>query len=80
MWDEITFPFPNFNGTPVEVWKWISNVVTHFSGYVITYTNWDQSYSILVKDASGFYWKWQMIITKNETLYSKFRAKFLNIC
>ena len=25
VWDEITFPFPNFNGATVEVWKWISN-------------------------------------------------------
>ena len=24
--DEITYPFPNANGTPVEVWKWISNL------------------------------------------------------
>ena len=22
MWDEITFPFPDFNGTAVEVWEW----------------------------------------------------------
>ena len=25
MWNEITYPFPNFNGAIVEVWKWISN-------------------------------------------------------
>ena len=24
MWDEITYPFPNFNGATVEVWEWIS--------------------------------------------------------
>ena len=22
MWDEITYPFPNFNGATVEVWEW----------------------------------------------------------
>ena len=25
VWDEITYPFPNFNGKAVEVWKLISN-------------------------------------------------------
>ena len=25
MWDDITYPFPNFNGATVEVWEWISN-------------------------------------------------------
>ena len=35
--DEITYPFPNFNGCAVEVWEWISNFITHFTGHVITY-------------------------------------------
>ena len=25
LWDEITYPSPNFNGCTVEVWEWISN-------------------------------------------------------
>ena len=25
--DEITYPFPNFNGTTVEVLEWISNFI-----------------------------------------------------
>ena len=25
VWDEISYPFPNFNGATVEVWEWISN-------------------------------------------------------
>ena len=29
VWDEITYPFPNFNGCIVEVWEWISNVTPH---------------------------------------------------
>ena len=41
MWDEITYPFPNFNGATVEVWKWISNFTPHFIGRVITYPCWD---------------------------------------
>ena len=35
MWDEITYPFPNFNGVTVEVWEWISNVIPHFTRHVI---------------------------------------------
>ena len=42
-WDEITNPFPNFNGAVVEVWEWISNFTPHFIGYVITYPYWDRS-------------------------------------
>ena len=37
VWDEITYPFPNFNGTTVEVWEWVSNFIPHFTGHVITY-------------------------------------------
>ena len=31
MWDEITYPFPNFNGYTVEVWEYVSN----FIGYTL---------------------------------------------
>ena len=34
--DEITYPFPNFNGCAVEVWEWISNVIPHYMMDVIT--------------------------------------------
>ena len=30
MWDEITYPFPNFNGCTVEVWEYISNFIVNF--------------------------------------------------
>ena len=40
-WDEITYPFPNFNSATVEVWEWISNFIPHFTGHVITYPCWD---------------------------------------
>ena len=44
MWEEITYPFLNFNG-------WISNFIPHFTRCVITYLCWDLIYSILVKEA-----------------------------
>ena len=34
VWDNITYPFPNFNGGAVGVWKWISKFVQHFTGHV----------------------------------------------
>ena len=37
MWDEITNPFPNFNGAAVEVWEWISSLIPLFIGPMITY-------------------------------------------
>ena len=42
VWDEITYPFPNFNGCTVEVWEWIINFMPHIIMYVITYPCWDQ--------------------------------------
>ena len=36
MWDEITYPFLNFNGAAVEVKEWISNFTPHFTRHVIT--------------------------------------------
>ena len=52
MWDEITYPFPNFNGCTVEVWEWIGNFIPHFIMGVITYPFWDSSQSMLVKGAT----------------------------
>ena len=43
VWDEITYPFPNFNGCTVEVWEWVSNFVPHFVMDLITYPCWDWS-------------------------------------
>ena len=31
VWDEITYPFPNFNGATVEVCKWIYNFIPHLT-------------------------------------------------
>ena len=41
VWDEITYPYPNFNGRTVEVWEWISNFITHYIMDVIAYPCWD---------------------------------------
>ena len=43
VWDEITYPFPNFNGGTVEVWEWLSNFIRHFIIDVIIYPRWDLS-------------------------------------
>ena len=32
VWDEITYPFPNFNSCTVEVWEWISNFISLYNG------------------------------------------------
>ena len=40
VWDEITYPFPNFNGVNVEVWEWIFNFITTFVMAIITYPCW----------------------------------------
>ena len=37
VWDEITYPFPNFNGATVEVWEWISNSIPDFKLDAIIY-------------------------------------------
>ena len=49
LWDEITYPFPNFNGATVEDWEWISNFIPHFTGCEITYP----CYSCRIKTGSG---------------------------
>ena len=37
VWNEITYPFPNFNRETVGVWEWISNFIPHFTMDIITY-------------------------------------------
>ena len=41
VYDEITYTFPNFIGTTIEVWEWIINFIPHFTGHMITYPFWD---------------------------------------
>ena len=39
--DQITYPFPNYNGATIEVWEWISCFTPHFNLDVITYPRGD---------------------------------------
>ena len=39
VWDEITYPFLNFNGCTVEVKEWISNLILHIIKDVLTYVS-----------------------------------------
>ena len=55
VWDEITYPLPNFNISTIEVWGRISNFIPHFTGHMITYPCWDLSKPILVKEAPPRY-------------------------
>ena len=41
VWDETTYPFPNSNGSTVEVWERIGNFMPHIIMDVITYLCWD---------------------------------------
>ena len=36
VWNEITDPFPNFNGCAVEVREGMSYLISHFKMHVIT--------------------------------------------
>ena len=36
-WDEIMFPFTNFNACKVEVWVWICNLITNLITGIVTY-------------------------------------------
>ena len=40
VWDEITYPLPNFKGNTAEIWEWISNFTPHCILDVITYPCW----------------------------------------
>ena len=51
LWNEITYPFQNFNGATVDVREWLSNFIRHFINYVITYPRWNLSSDMLVKGA-----------------------------
>ena len=41
VWDQITYPFINFNSANIEVKEWISNFIIKFIVNVITYPCWD---------------------------------------
>ena len=41
VWNEIIYPFANFNGAAVKVWEWMSNFTPYFIMDVIAYPCWD---------------------------------------
>ena len=49
VYDDITYPFPNFNGCTVEVWEWIINFIQHLSCHVISYPCCDYHQLLWVK-------------------------------
>ena len=40
-WNGISYPFPNFSGSAIEVWESISNFIPHIIMDVITYPYWN---------------------------------------
>ena len=66
VWDEITYPFANFNICTVEVWDWISNFFPQFIMDVLTYPCWDLSQNMLVKRRC--WWKRSLSATESQIL------------
>ena len=52
VWDEITYPFSNFNGGTVEVWDWMCNFIPRFIMEVITYS-WAKLIHVSKRDPWG---------------------------
>ena len=50
VWDEITYPFPNFNGA--TVWEWMSNFIPYHVMNVMIYPCRDQTLTKLVKEVT----------------------------
>ena len=53
VWDEIIYPFPNYNCETVDVWEWISNFISYIIVGVITNPCWDYSQTMSVKGATA---------------------------
>ena len=60
VWDEITDPFPNFNGATVEVWEWTSDFIPHFIEHVITYP-----YHVSKRGPWGVCWYFKRVISEH---------------
>ena len=41
VWDEITYPFLNFNGAVADVCELIRSFIPHFIMDAVTYLSWD---------------------------------------
>ena len=53
VWDAITNPFPNFNGSYVWLLEWTNNFTLHFTKHLITYPRWDSREFVLIKRDPG---------------------------
>ena len=51
VWDEITYPFWNFNSAAIDFWEYVSNFIPYFTGHVNTYPYYNQRYAMLKKGA-----------------------------
>ena len=59
VWNEITYPFSNFNGGTVEVWEWISNFIPHIIMDVITLLKtFTGTVMIFLHCAAVEFWEW----------------------
>ena len=73
MWGEITNPFPNFNGTTVEVREWISNFIRHIKTDVIAYPCSNYSWSTFAKGVPAGMWPPSWF---RERLVSKYKNSY----
>ena len=53
VWDEVTYPFQNFNGCTVEVWEWISNFIPLIIMNVITYPKHGTTFYSYIRQGTG---------------------------
>ena len=72
VWDEITHPFPNFNGCTVEVWKRISNIIPHFVWFCPSkwniYHKWWSDLTIAMNHTISFQ-IWFQVDDKQKSIY-----------
>ena len=53
MWEEITCPFPTFNGCIIGNGEWTSSFIPHFIMDVVTCPCCDKSWTVFVKGVAG---------------------------
>ena len=68
VWDESTYPFPNFNSATVEVWEWISNFIPHSHAVSANRILWV---------CAGFWWYHGILVVHLQDSVGAFGAKWL---
>ena len=51
IWDEITYPFPNFNAAIVGISEWISSFIPHFTWHMMIYPCWNHNEAVVIEVA-----------------------------